>query len=283
MTAYARAHFTAKCGSYLLELHSVNRKVLDITTHLLPPFLPYDILIRKTIAQQVKRGQITVRITRLLQEERVASPESLKPLKKYWEEIAEKLGFSKKEITLNFLLEQLQEMPQHSQETGCEPIVIQAVEQALVELLAVREEEGKMLLVDIYSHLVFIEKLLAEIKAIAPDAIGEYREHLIAQLKDISALDESHADRIEREVLLYADRVDVTEEITRLHSHLVQFRAHLKSDHLAVGKMLDFMLQEMIRETSTISVKTRSFKLSHLCLQVKNALSTIKEQVHNVE
>jgi uncharacterized protein (TIGR00255 family) len=158
-----------------------------------------------------------------------------------------------------------------------------ALDTALMELIAMRKEEGEKLKIDMLKRLDKIDGLLAQIRDRSPIIIQEYRQKLTDRIKEI--LDEQldlDEGRIAMEVALFADKSNITEEIVRLHSHIGQFIKILEEDD-AVGRKLDFLLQEMNRETNTIGSKANDLAIANLVINIKSELEKMREQVQNIE
>lgn len=264
MTAYGRASCTTSHGKWVVELHSVNRKQLDISIQLPRDWLSFDRDIRSWIAGKIERGQLTVRVY-VPQEELIAeSFERLQKLKKDWEKLAKKLGFDPKEaITLRFLTDRLEKaaapgvLPHSDQ---LRKIIKKLVEEALDEFIKMKQKEGKALASDIKKRLAEIEEDVKKIEKRALETLARYR-----------GAEGS------------AEALDIAEECVRLFSHLNQFNERLKLKEKSVGRSLDFLTQEMHREINTISAKSADSEIAHLTIQVKTAVEKIREQVQNIE
>ncbi len=265
MTAYGRASLMTPTGRWVVEIHSVNRKQLDMNVSVPKEMLSFDMDLRKWIAEKVHRGQITVRVN-VSEEALVAQNlELLKGLKAGWEKAAHALGYDpEKSVTLSFLAEQLEHASsQHLIEK--EGAVKQQLEkvtlEALTHFMAMKEKEGAALAGDLKKCLEALEKLLAQIGKRAPETMARSRTE----------------EEGEPQVL------DIHEELVRLHSHIVQFRDVLGSAEKSVGKTLDFLVQEMHREINTISAKCADVELVSLSVKVKSEVEKIREQVQNIE
>jgi len=157
-----------------------------------------------------------------------------------------------------------------------------AVAEALAGLQGMREREGAALERDLQSRLLRVEQLLRALLALAPRAVEEYRDRLAARLADLTGGTGVDPARLAQELALFAERTDIAEELTRLESHLGQFRALLGSAEPA-GRRLDFLLQEMNREVNTAGSKIQSGEASVRVVELKAELERIREQVQNVE
>jgi uncharacterized protein (TIGR00255 family) len=157
-----------------------------------------------------------------------------------------------------------------------------AVAEALQGLVAMREREGAALAADLLARLDRVAQLVRELEGIAPLAVEEYRDRLAARLSELTAGVGVEPQRLAQELALFAERTDVAEELTRLQSHLTQFRLLLASAEPA-GRKLDFLLQEMNREVNTAGSKFQSAEASTRVVELKAELERIREQVQNVE
>jgi uncharacterized protein (TIGR00255 family) len=149
-------------------------------------------------------------------------------------------------------------------------------------LLKMRQEEGAAIYQDMEQRLTVIKNILEIINARAPQIVAEYQKRLAERIKELTAgcaLDES---RLAQEVALMADKSDITEEIVRLRSHIIQFEALLQSED-AEGKKIDFLLQEMNREINTIGSKSNDAEIARQVIEVKSELSKLREQAQNIE
>ena len=161
----------------------------------------------------------------------------------------------------------------------------QAVDTALDHLLAMRRTEGAQLEADLERRIGTIEGQLGIIEARAPETVKEYRERITSQLRDLlqeagaGPLDEG---RVIQEAALYADRVNVTEETVRLHSHLAQFRQLLREEK-PVGRRMDFLVQEMNREANTIASKAGDARIIQTIVDMKSEIEKVREQIQNIQ
>lgn len=159
-----------------------------------------------------------------------------------------------------------------------------ATEEACARVWAMRDREGEALREDLERHLARYEAQLATVEADAPRAVDAYREKLAQRIDRLLAGRDATLEpgRLEQEVALYADRADVAEEITRAKSHAAQLHAVLRDGDEAAGKRLDFLLQELARETNTIGQKSLDAGLARAVIEMKAAVSRMREQAQNV-
>ena len=155
--------------------------------------------------------------------------------------------------------------------------------EALAEHTAMREREGAHLQQDILARVMKMRIWIEQISEMAVGSTQKHYEKLKARLDELLRGSAENEERILREVALYAEKVDVAEEITRFTSHLSQFQQFLIDPEMASGKAIDFLLQELFRETNTIGSKTADIRITRLVLEIKNELERIREQIQNVE
>jgi uncharacterized protein (TIGR00255 family) len=160
--------------------------------------------------------------------------------------------------------------------------VLAALNEALSAFAAMRAREGTALLADFTVRCAAVRTLVESIAQRAPQVPGNYRETLHRRLREAGLELDLADERVLREIALFADRIDVTEEITRLRSHLEQFGALLNSDQ-EIGRKAEFILQEMGREVNTVGSKANDLEISRTVIELKNELERIREQIANVE
>lgn len=283
MTAYSRAISSEIDGlKWTVEIHSVNRKTLDVNLYLPRDLLFLDIELRKIIQQSLQRGQVTVKVNFEKEKQSGAELPLLKKLKSGWEKTAKELGFPKDAITLPFLLSQIDQVSLDVYGTKIQTELKKTVGNALDGLIKMKEVEGKALAADLLKRIKLLKDNVSAMEKLSAKAPELYREKLLERLKVI--LKESLDDeRVLREVALFAEKADVTEEVTRLKSHLVQFGDLLKSKGESIGRTLDFLIQEILREINTISSKSADLAQTQLAVSSKAELEKIREQVQNIE
>lgn len=291
MTAYGRVSQETPFGRLIAEVHSVNRKTLDMAIYLPKDLLRFEVEIRKWVMTELERGQVTVRIH--LQQEGMGErlfADTLKQLKSIqgsWIAIAQELGLDpKQEIDLKFLVDQMQTVSALDQEKDDSLIKDKlklAIFGALNPLMQMKEQEGRTLAADIENRLELIQQLLKTIEAKKEEPLKRYQQKIRERLQELGPLTAELDERIHREIALLAEKCDVTEEIVRAHSHIQQFHTHLKTADKAIGRTLDFLTQEMNRETNTLAAKSMDTEISSLVVQIKSELDKIREQVQNIE
>jgi uncharacterized protein (TIGR00255 family) len=291
MTAYSRASVNSPLGRLVIEIHSVNRKLLDMSLYLPKDLLRFDIEIRKWLNYFLERGQVTLRLS--LQSEGIGQKLfsnyslQLKALKEGWEKLARELGYDpQKTVDLPFLVSQLQIAPpteSQEDEEAVKTSLKAGVDIALQELMQMKEAEGKTLALDIQKRLTIIQESIAAVELKKEFPLVHYRKKLMERLQEIGHLHGEAEERIIREVALLAEKMDVTEELVRLHTHIEQFHHHLFSHERAIGRTLDFLTQEMHREINTLGAKSADSETSLYVVKIKSELDKIREQVQNIE
>ena len=287
MTGFGRASTETKKGSYAIEVQSVNRRFLEASVYVPKDFLSVETEIRKLVAKKISRGQVVVRLSFYPSEDNVQDllPDIklLKNLKKGWENIAKELQYKDCMVDLNFLSHQLKFSSKEQMKEQASDIkeILKCLDAALDELIVMKEKEGDLLLKDIKKRLKLIENGVIKIEGKSKTACVDFEKKLKEKLEAFSKGSETD-ERILKEIAIYADRVDITEEITRLKSHLEQFNLFCEKKE-EIGRKMDFLLQEMTREINTISSKTSCTQVSIYVVDVKSELEKIREQVQNIE
>ena len=284
MTAYASATRETEAGRLTIEIHSVNRKMLDIHVSLPREMLRFDIEVRKWIGAKVLRGQLTIRISKT-QEKGVVVPSlpEMKKLHSSWETLAKELGFDPKtQVTLSFLANQYATSSSEASPSD-EKILKELVEAGLTEFLAMKEREGAILLADISKRLTIFIEALGTIEKRAAASVPGHIEKLKMRIQEAGIAIDTNDERLVKELVLFADKVDMTEEVVRLRAHLKQIDHVIQTGEKSVGRTLDFLIQEMHRETNTIAAKTVDSEISALTVTMRSEIERIREQVQNIE
>jgi len=287
MTGYGRGEHVQGGFKFSVELNSVNRKQSDISIKLPTELEELEPRIRDEINAQISRGRINVVVAchrgdaaEHVELDTALAKAYLRAIQKLQKEL--KLNGS---LTLDTILRApgVLKLAESSVEADALwPGVQSALRKALDRLVKMREKEGKHLTADLAGRLDLLAEGVATISKAAPETVKRYREQLHARIKE-AGLDVSLDDeRLAKEVVFFADRCDITEELTRLESHFQQFRASLKSAE-PVGRTLDFLAQEMNREINTIGSKANAAEISQQVVKMKAELEKIREQVQNIE
>lgn len=281
MTGFGRATLEAPFGQLVVEILSVNRRTLEISVSLPKEWARYEIEVRRLVSDAVNRGQVVVRVQVTPTANSIGAllPSSslLKALKKEWEARAKEAGLDSK-VDLPFLLETL---PQATSLPEGESELKECVAEALTKLVAMRDKEGKALAEDLEKRLKTVEKGVETIAHLGPGSIEKMRNRLREKLREF-ALEKSE-EWVSREAAVYAEKVDIAEEVTRFASHVKQMRQLLKSPGESEGRKMEFILQEMGREVNTMGSKSADERISHGVVEVKSELERMREQAANVE
>ena len=287
MTGYGRAKLSKDDREYQIEIKSVNHKYLEISVRI-PKQLSYlEETINKEIAKKVKRGKIDVFVTfenNPLEGKEIKINTEL--AKAYIDEL-KKLA-EKENILSDIQVTEISKYPdvlniQSSQDD--EKIteeVLETITIATDNLVQMRGTEGNKISEDLLKRLNIINKKVEEIAKLSTGLIEEYVVKLEERINEILKNQEIDKTRLAQEVVIYADKCSIEEEVTRLNSHISQFKNLLNSNE-AIGKKLDFIIQEMNRETNTIGSKANNLEITNGVIDIKTEIENIREQVQNIE
>lgn len=290
MTAYGRASLNTKAGHFVIEIQSVNRKFLEINVCLPRELSQFDIELKKWLSPYLARGQVSIKVNASFEGPvpfivRANLPLA-RQLKAAWDEIAKELCLDENCFSLS-LLEKAEGLLSYEEnreeEENYRQVLKQTLEMALTSFLHMKAQEGIILQADIVQRLEKIRQAMQIIQQKAPFATKKYREKLIARLDELLPREVEHEERILREIALFAEKIDVTEEIIRLFCHLTHFEELLQSTALSVGKTLEFVLQELNREINTIGNKSSDIEIARAVIDIKSELERIREQIQNIE
>lgn len=286
MTGFGRAVVDAPCGRLTVEIQSINRKYLEVFVALPKEFSRFEQEVRKWASEVISRGGVSIRIFLIPNgsalEALLPDVELLKGLKKSWEKVAREIGTDPKEIDLAFMMQYMPMQPkQDFAQDQDVPALRRCVDEALQSLLTMKKTEGKALAQDLSDRLKELERMIEKVEAQAPDATKKMRQKLFEKMEEVLKPGAESEERLIREVALFAERVDISEEITRFRSHVAQFKELLKGT--IVGRKMDFLIQELGREVNTIGSKSMEAKISHLVVDLKSELEKMREQIQNLE
>ncbi len=289
MTGYGRGECARDGFKVTVELSSVNRKSGEITLNLPRDLEPLEAQVRDEINKRISRGRLNVRVTvHAAGGAESATRVNTSLAKAYAKEFARLAKELKLEggVTLETLLRAPGVLDTTDDEADAEsfwPAVQAALQQALNALVKMREREGSHLAKDLAARVKLIQSAVERIQKQAPEVQAQYRARLLERVKQAGLEGIAPDDeRLLKEIMLFADRTDITEELTRLQSHFQQFTDCVKAKE-PVGRTLDFLSQEMNREVNTIGSKAQDAVISREVVQVKAELERFREQVQNVE
>jgi uncharacterized protein (TIGR00255 family) len=287
MTGYGRATAALDGFSLTVQVSSVNRKTLDLTIACPEEWESLEPAIAELVRKFASRGKVHVDIE--LTGDKPASQST-------WDEAAaadalEKLEAfaARKGIKFDPTPELLWQVANAQRRTNdlpsaeaAQPIVTETLATALRGFAAMRAREGETLMVDFIQRSAALHRHVETIVARAPQVPANYRDQLMKRLRDAGLELDLNDERVLKEIALFADRCDVTEEITRLRSHFEQFSALLKSEG-EIGRKAEFILQEIGREVNTIGAKANDLTIARAVIELKNELERVREQIANVE
>lgn len=289
MTGYGRSeqhngHFTCRA-----EIRSVNNRFIEINIRLPKYLAALELPIKKLIKSKCARGSFDLFLNMEKNDDSSADLE-VKPnlgmasqYFKAFKQIKEELGLAG-EIPIEALLDMkdiIKTEPPTVDESQ-ESMILETVAAALSSLIEMRREEGENLQTDLAGRLKGIRQLTESIRERQPVVLEEYRSRLQEKIKTLTEGIELDETRLAQETALLADRCDISEEITRLGSHLEQFN-NLFQKEGALGRKLEFITQEINRETNTIGSKSVDYQISQDVIEIKSLLEKIREQLQNIE
>ncbi len=292
MTAYGRVTLNTEWGTLTAEMQSVNRRHLEINTSLPKEWMVFDPLLKKRIQKHLFRGKVSLHLTYTLNEKsqvRKFIPDLLlaKELQQGWSELSKHLELKVTNETLISLLSRepslfRSELSQ-SFVTSIQSEVESVVEAALKKLQKMRSDEGYFLKQELLERITNLEALLKKSQDLGKGASLYLQEKILIRVGELLKSSLTEDERLFKEVAFLADKGDLSEELTRIESHLILFKSVLEKQGESLGKTLDFISQELNREWNTIGSKCANHQLSHLVIEAKSECEKIREQVQNIE
>ena len=290
MTGYGRARETRNGRDITVEVRSVNNRYLDCTVKMPRSYIFAEDAIRSAVQKQVSRGKVDVFITvdSLGAEETVVKVNE--PLARSYIAAMRKLyEMDGTMIKGNYYATDLARLPDvltvTKAEEDLETIgadICAVLEEALRNHTAMRKTEGEKMAQDVLSRLDTLEKITAKVEERSPQTVAEYREKLLGRIREVLQSTTVDEGRILTEAAIFADKVAVDEETVRLRSHIAQFRDMMESD-IPVGRKIDFLIQEINRESNTIGSKCCDLSISKDVVELKAEIEKIREQIQNIE
>ncbi len=290
MTGYGKGEYRQGGVELTVEIKTVNNRFLDIAVKAPRLFTGQEENIRALVRSEISRGHADVFVNLT---DRREKPKTLwvdAPLAQAYFDAAMRLKAllpsAADDVTLTSVLRYGDVLKQEEVQGADEEIVgalTAALRDALGRLNVMRAAEGEKLLADLTARMDRVEELVNGIAERAPAVAEEYRVRLTERVKKAleSAGAEADEGRLLSEVAVFADKSNIDEELTRLRSHIAQFRAICRED--AAGRKLDFLVQEFNRETNTVCSKSNDLTVTRLSLALKNEIEKIREQVQNLE
>jgi uncharacterized protein (TIGR00255 family) len=287
MTGFGRGKYEIDGRNYTVEIKSVNHKYNDISIKL-PKFLNcLEDGIRKQISSAIARGKVDVFITFENYSSKGTNIRINKELAKVYikemQDLAEETN-----IINNINVMDITRLPDilNIDDEADEELISNelhiALNEAIQNFVQMRENEGEKLIEDIEIRLNQISEKVEEIAKFSATLVEEYIEKLENRVKELMKTDVVDETRLAQEIVIYSDKCSIEEELTRLRSHISQFIKLLKESS-PIGKKIDFLVQEMNRETNTIGSKANCLEITNRVIDIKTELENIREQVQNIE
>lgn len=287
MTGYGKQSMEQNLREYQIEIKSVNHRYLDITVKM-PKVLSYlEDVVKKIISSKIKRGKIDVFINFTNNSAEGKEVKINAEIAKMYIKGLKKLA-DEENILSNIEVTEISKYPDvltvqnNVDDELIKKELTQVATEAIDSLIQMRIAEGKKIYEDINDRLDKIKEIVEKISSLSTGLIEEYVVKLEGRIKELLNNQELDESRLAQEVVIYADKCSIQEEVTRLRSHISQMKELLKNDG-AVGKKLDFLIQEMNRETNTIGSKSNNLKITNAVIEIKTELEDIREQIQNIE
>jgi len=287
MTGYGVGRIKREEGECLVEIKSLNNKYCDINIKNNFSSLEIEQKMEKLIKDRISRGKINILVKiedyslteeKIILNENIADSyfKNLKALKEKYQ--------LKDEIGIDSLLKfkDIFTIVKEEESAKMWPMIEKATNLALDSLMKMRGKEGKILVTDIRKRINKIQKLLEKIAKYSKSSPIDYKDKYLNKIKNLTDSLNVDAGRIELEAAIFAEKTDITEEITRLKSHIIQFDDLLNSEE-SVGRKMDFLTQEINREINTIGSKSSDVKVTSIVILVKSELEKVREQARNIE
>jgi len=288
MTGFGAAEASTALSRYAVEIRSVNHRFCEIVVRLPRELAALEDQVRAIVQGRVLRGRVDVAIIRQDYGKRTRAVKADLDLATAY---ASALNDLKRALSISGPLElsSLMSLPDlirvEEQKEDLEAswaALATGVADALDRLLSMRDTEGARLAADLARRVERLDEHIAAIEVRAPTVVEDYHTRLVRRVQELTDGVSVDPGRLATEIAMFADRTDVTEEITRFRSHLVQFQSTLTADG-AVGRTLEFIVQELGREANTIGSKANDLAITRRVIAVKGELESLREQIQNVE
>ena len=288
MTGFGRAKNQINGFDVTVEIKSVNHRYFEFSCRMPRAFNFLEEKIKSYLNQKISRGKVEVSImvddlnqnSTVVEINREYADAYIKALGELSKEY--KLKNDVKVSTLANNSEMFKIRRQQIDDEVIEAAIMPVLEEACVNFISMRSVEGERLLKDVISRTDYILSKVEIIEKRSPETVAAYQEKITNKIKDLIGDNTVDEQRILTEVAIFADKVAVAEETVRLRSHIKQFAGLLESDE-PVGRKLDFIVQEMNRETNTIGSKAQDIEIAHIVVDIKSEIEKIREQIQNME
>jgi uncharacterized protein (TIGR00255 family) len=288
MTGFGKGQSVSQFGTITVEIRSLNHKYFDIVSRLPNHLSIFDDKVRDYVKKRIRRGRLNLSVTwESKGKAKHLLTVDINLAKRYYRELLKLkkvLGLKDNLAISNFItlpdiitFEQRKESTKHIW-----PYLKKGLNLAINKLDRMRQAEGRRLLRDLLKRIRIVRQCLGNIENQLPKVIKVYRDNLLQKIRALSGAKSPNQDRIAEEVALFVRNSDVSEELTRIKSHLKGFRTALRNQKEA-GKELDFIAQELFREANTIGAKASDFRISRWVIKIKSQIEKMREQLQNVE
>ena len=287
MTGFGAATVENDDYKVTVELKAVNQRFLELNFHMPRQFGQWEENLRQLIRNFAARGKVDIFVNYVDKRESKSTIRVDKGLALAYQsamnELSDTLHLPRPDSAAMFAgFPDVLQVEQSAELDGLQPVLEDALQQALKAFDDMRQREGAHFAEDFEQRLVKLEGMRQQLITLAPAIVAERRQHLQEVLADALAGKDFDETRIIQETALFADRVNYTEEVVRLESHIAQFRQIMAAGEPS-GRKLDFLIQEFNRETNTIGSKANSKDAAQLVVDMKSEIEKIREQVQNIE
>ena len=289
MTGFGRAKYQIDGREYIVEIKSVNYKYSDVSVRL-PRNISYlEEFIKKEVLKNISRGKIDVNITfnnysslgKNISINKEMAEIYIKSLRRLVEDYGVKDDITA--MNISKMPEVLEIKDEEDEEQIKQEIAI-PLKEAIESFMNMKKVEGTKLAEDMEIRINEISKKVDKVSELSTGLIKEYVVKLETRIKEILQSNEVDKQRLEQEVVIFADKCSIEEEVTRLKSHIEQFESLIQeNEYNTIGKKLDFIIQEMNRETNTIGSKANCLEITNEVINIKTEIENIREQVQNIE
>lgn len=288
MTGYGRSKFEFDGKEYLIEIKSVNHRFIDINIKLPKILSLLEERIKKLVLNSVSRGKIDIYITcinsNINESNRIINKKVANEYIKQLKEIADENNITYNSINIAEILNlpDIFIAENEIEEEKLWEILSRKLNEAIFAFTKMREEEGTKLCEDVLNRINVISENLEIISSKSTGLVEKYVVKLKTRINEILQTDVVDENRLAQEIVIFSDKCSIEEELTRMRSHICQFK-QLINDSTAKGKKIDFLLQEMNREINTIGSKANCLDITKMVIEIKTELENIREQIQNIE
>lgn len=271
-----------------IEVKAVNQRFLETNYHMPYSMNMFENQLTKKIKEYASRGKLDINIRFQDLRDKAVTVKVDKGLVAAYGQALQEIS-SQLELSAPVTAAQIASYPdvlklneENADLEAAQPVLMQAMEQALESFVAMREAEGQNIQRDLLARIGTLENFVGELEKLAPEIVAAYRQRLENLLREYLAKEDIEESRLIQEVALFTDKVNYTEETVRLRSHFDQFRQIITAGE-PVGRKLDFLIQEMNREINTVASKANSAGAAQFVVDVKSEIEKIREQIQNIE